>query len=85
MTVLAKAADGQTGPAYPALLPNGRALLFTVASASTAVPAINVMDLESGERREVIRAGSGAQYADGFVVYAVGATLTRFHSIRNGW
>ena len=75
MTVLAQAADGQSGLTYPALLPNGRALLFTVASASTGVPSINVLDLESGERREVIRAGSGAQYADGFVVYAVGPTL----------
>ncbi len=75
MTVLAQAADGQSGLTYPALLPNGRALLFTLASASTGVPSINVLDFESGKRREVIRAGSGAQYADGFVVYAVGATL----------
>jgi eukaryotic-like serine/threonine-protein kinase len=74
MTVFAKP-DRQTNFVYPSLLANGRALLFTVTSASTTAPTIGLINLATGERRQVIQGGSGAQYADGFVVYAVGSTL----------
>jgi serine/threonine-protein kinase len=66
----------------PQLLPDGRGLLFTVASRAVAVDKrwdtgqIVVLDLKSGERKTVIQGGSDARYVStGHLIYAVGATM----------
>ena len=70
--------------AHPAVLPGGRVLLFTVASASRSGDAANRWDtarivaqnLDSGERKTLVEGGSDAKYVGtGHLVYAVGAAL----------
>jgi eukaryotic-like serine/threonine-protein kinase len=77
MTIFVKPNEGQAGFSYPSLLPSGRGLLFTYTNlAEPTVPVIGVVELATGKRHEVLRGGSGAQYADGFLIYAAGSGLS---------
>ena len=70
---------------YPELLPGGRAVLFTVvatraiqrgAYASTEGARIEVLDLETGARKTIVRGGSRARYLPtGHLVYTAAGSL----------
>jgi eukaryotic-like serine/threonine-protein kinase len=69
------AAKGERDHFYPAVLPGGRAALFTLVRSSGA-REIAVLDLATGEYRTVIRDGTQAEYADtGHLVYVAGDAL----------
>ena len=65
---------------WPEVLPEGRAVLFTLVGSQAAVSAANsqiaVLDLETAEVRVLIQGGSNPRYsATGDIVYAVEGTL----------
>ena len=62
---------------WPEVLPGGRAVLFTVESASTPdTDEIAALDLETGEQRVVVRGGSHPRYlSSGHLVYSFEDTL----------
>ena len=69
------AKKGETGHAYPQLLPGGQAVLFTVFD-SAGASQIAVLDLKRGSYRILVKAGSNARYVPtGHLVYARGGTL----------
>src|SRR5262249_18956382 len=66
----------------PELLPGGQELLFTVAAASATPDSrwntaqIVVQNIQSGSRKVVIQAGSGAHYVStGYLIYAIATTV----------
>jgi serine/threonine-protein kinase len=61
---------------WPDVLPDGRAVLFTIRS-STGTDSIAVRDLQTGAQRVVVPAGSNAHYvpSSGQLVYSAGDTL----------
>src|SRR5262249_44419125 len=64
----------------PQMLPDGRAVLFTLASGTDSdrwdKAKIVVQTLSSGERKTLIEGGSDARYVStGHLVYALGGTL----------
>ncbi len=64
-----KLAGGEIGHAWPSVLPDGRHLVFTVMS--TRGPHIALLDLETGEWREVAAGGGAARHLPtGHLVYA---------------
>jgi len=66
--------DGETGHGWPHALPGGRAVLFTVTTASGS--SVAVVDLETRERRTVIESAADARYVEpGHLVYAQKGTL----------
>jgi serine/threonine-protein kinase len=70
---------------FPQLLPERRAILFTVIPTRTNTPGaaatapgarIEALDLATGERRTLVRGGGRAQYVPtGHLIYAAGETL----------
>lgn len=70
---------------FPQFLPGNRAILFTVIPTRTITPMgmasapgarVDVLDLETGATRTVLRGGGRAQYVPtGHLVYAAGSTL----------
>jgi eukaryotic-like serine/threonine-protein kinase len=77
---------------FPSVLPGGRAVLFTITTLSGPESSqIAALDLQSGDRKILIRGGSQAEYVDpltgsergpstgsmraGYLVYAVAGTL----------
>ncbi|MGE0814213.1 MAG: TolB family protein [Vicinamibacterales bacterium] len=88
MTVLTRPdrEQGEEDHAWPEALPGGRAVLFTITSATGDAGAaeIAVLDLATGTHAVVLRGGSHAQYVarrsagagpTGYLVYAAGGTL----------
>ena len=72
------AAQGEGDHLFPSVLPNGRAVLFTLTSSSGGIETaqIAVRDLTTGQTTTLIRGGSQAEYvAPGYLVYAVAGTL----------
>jgi len=71
------AAHGEGDHLFPSILPNGRAVLFTIPSSSGIETAhVAVRDLTTGDTTTLIRGGSQAEYiAPGYLVYAVAGTL----------
>jgi serine/threonine-protein kinase len=69
--------QGEQDHLWPSFLPGGRAVLFTITSASGIENSqIAVLDLETGRKKVLIRGGSFAQYVgSGHLVYAVQGTL----------
>ena len=56
-------AQRESDHAFPSVLPRGRGVLFTIATASQADNAqVAVLDLKTGQRKTLIRGGSDAQY-----------------------
>jgi eukaryotic-like serine/threonine-protein kinase len=67
---------GEVEHLFPSYLPNGKGVLFTITKGASADNAeIAVLDLQTGSYKTVVRGGSSAEYVNGYVVYAVGATL----------
>jgi len=70
------AARGERDHLFPSVLPNGRAVLFTIASSNDETAQVAVRDLTTGHTVTLIRGGSHAEYvAPGYLVYAVAGTL----------
>ena len=71
---------------FPAVLPAGRAVLFTIQGATgTDTSQVAVLDLETGQRKTLIRGGSHAEYVEtGHLVYAAAGSLraVRFDPVR---
>jgi eukaryotic-like serine/threonine-protein kinase len=63
---------------FPFILPNGRAVLFTIRRPAQAEGMqVAVLDLSTSQTKVLIQAGSSAQYVDmGHVVYAAAGTLS---------
>jgi serine/threonine-protein kinase len=67
---------GEIDHLFPAILPGGRAVLFTITSSQPEDAQIAVLDLKTGQRKTLIRGGSHAEYvATGHLVYAAAGTL----------
>jgi eukaryotic-like serine/threonine-protein kinase len=79
-------AHGEVGHYYPFMLPDGRSVLFTVASAGAIENArIAVLDMQTRQYKTLLRGGSAPVYVDpGYIVYAAGGGLraARFDSRR---
>jgi eukaryotic-like serine/threonine-protein kinase len=63
---------------FPSVLPNGRAVLFTIAgvSSNAANAQVAVLDLTTGQRKTLIRGGSQAEYVDtGHLIYTATGSL----------
>ena len=71
------AARGETDHLFPAFLPGGRAVLFTITAPGSADNMqIAVLNLETGQYKTLVRGGSHPQYVEtGHIVYAVSGTL----------
>ena len=70
---------------FPSLLPLGRAVLFTIATASEVDRSVAVLDLKTGQRKTLIRGGSDAQYVEtGHLIFAAAGALraVRFDPVR---
>jgi serine/threonine-protein kinase len=79
-------AAGEGDHVWPSILPDGDAVLFTVAANSADNAQVAILDLESGARKTLIRGGSGAHYVEsGHLVYGVAGTLhaVRFDPVRH--
>jgi serine/threonine-protein kinase len=70
-------ARGEADHVFPSVLPNGRAVLFTItASGASETAQVAVLDLTTGHYKTLIHGGSQAEYVDpGYLVYAVAGTL----------
>ena len=79
------AARGEVNHLFPSILPNGRAVLFTVALSSGGIETaqVAVLDLTTGHTTTLIRGGSQAEChvaaspgsGQGYLVYAVAGAL----------
>jgi len=70
------AAKGEKSHTRPQFLPDGRSLLFTVASDSPDSPQFAVLDLKSGAYRMVARGGNNGRYVPtGHLTFVRDATL----------
>ena len=70
--------DGvETGHRWPSLLPGGRAALFNVETPGPEEEGrtIEVVELETGERRPLLRGASYARYVDGHVIFGQAGRL----------
>ena len=69
-------AKGETSHTRPQFLPDGRSLLFTVASSAPDSPHFAVLDLKSGTYRVVARGGDNGRYVpSGHLTFVRDATL----------
>ena len=90
-TVLTKPdqAQGEVDHLFPSVLPDGRAVLFTIVSSPSQPEKdqVAVLDLKTGERKTVIRGGRQGEYVDGgFLVYAFPPVrCAPFDSISRDW
>ena len=92
MTVLTRPdrAQGEADHFWPEMLPDGRAVLFTITALTGSLEAaqVAVLDLQTGTRKILVRGGSHAHYVpsgpgspkggereDGHLVYAAGGAL----------
>ena len=65
---------------FPSVLPDGRAVLFTIGpgtgSSNAANVQVAVLDLATGQRKTLIRGGSQAEYVDtGHLIFAAAGSL----------
>ncbi len=76
-TPITTQAAGEDGHRWPLLLPGGQAALFNVEKATGREEdrTIDVVSLDTGERRTLVRAASYPRYVDGYLVYGQGGTL----------
>ena len=79
-------AHGEVDHLFPSVLPNGRAVLFTItASGAIETAQVAVLDLTTGHYKTLIHGGSQAEYVEpGYLVYAVAGTLraVRFDPVK---
>ncbi|MDA1183348.1 MAG: hypothetical protein O2930_01725 [Acidobacteria bacterium] len=71
------AANGEVSHVFPAFLPDGRALLFTITgNQGPASSRIALLDMETGEYRTIIAGAGQARYvSSGHIVYGVNGAL----------
>jgi serine/threonine protein kinase/Tol biopolymer transport system component len=78
------AAQQEADHAFPSVLPEGRGVLFTITAADQPTHAqVAWLDLDTGERRSLIRGGSHAEYvpgvgasgSPGYLIYTAEGTL----------
>ena len=86
-TILTTADPAQPEGTYsfPSVLPLGRGVLFTIATASQADSSVAVLDLKTGQRKTLIRGGGDAQYVEtGHLIFAAAGALraVRFDPVR---
>jgi len=70
---------------FPSVLPLGRGVLFTIATASQADSSVAVLDLKTGQRKMLIRGGGDARYVEsGHLIFAAAGALraVRFDPVR---
>jgi eukaryotic-like serine/threonine-protein kinase len=75
VTVIAKPVESETNFTYPALLPNGRGVLFMSGTVGGPATTIHVLDLSTGAQKMLVQNAGGPQYTNGFLVYAVDRNL----------
>ena len=76
-------AKGEQDHLFPSVLPDGRAVLFTIGGGQPDNAQVAVLDLTTGQRKTLIRGGSQAEYVDtstgsgqaGFLIYAASGSL----------
>ena len=70
-------AQRERSHAFPSVLPRGRGVLYTIASADQADSSqVAVLDLKTGQRKTLIRNGSDARYVEpGYLIFAAAGTL----------
>src|SRR5215831_8255912 len=78
---------GEQGHLFPWVLPDGRAVLFTIVQSdgSMETAVIAALDLRTSQRKVLVRGGTAAQYVDGgYLVYASAGSLraVRFNPAR---
>lgn len=75
-TLLTTPADGEGDHILPSFLPDGRAVLYTIAAQEVENSQIALLDLETGQSKVLVRGGSQAEYVDpGYLVYGTSGTL----------
>jgi serine/threonine-protein kinase len=68
-------AKGERGHFFPSVLPGGRGVLFTIAR-DKLDQQVAVLDLQTNQRKTLIRSGSQAEYVEtGHLIYADAGTL----------
>ncbi len=85
VVTMADNAQNEGSHSFPSVLPLGRGILFTIATASQADNSIAVLDLKTGQRKTLIRGGSDAQYVEtGHLIFAAAGALrtVRFDPVR---
>jgi len=76
---------GESDHIFPSALPGGRAVLFTISSGTIENAQIAALDLQTGQRKVLVRGGTCAQYVNtGHLVYAAAGSLraVRFDPVR---
>ena len=69
-------AQNERDHAFPSVLPDGRAVLFTIISGPIENAQVAVLDLQTGRTKTLFRGGSQAEYVEtGHLIYAAGSTL----------
>ena len=80
------AGQGQLDHSSPFVLPSGKAILFAAGSLGSPIDAqVGVLDLETGQTKILIRAGSQPSYVEtGHLIYTTAGTLfaVRFDPVR---
>jgi eukaryotic-like serine/threonine-protein kinase len=67
---------GEADHVSPGRLPGGRAVLFTTTSRTGGPPQIALLDLETGDRRILVRGGTDPRYVEsGHLVYVANGVL----------
>ena len=77
-TIVTTADTAQSGGihSFPSVLPLGRGVLFTIATASQADRSVAVLDLKTGQRKTLIRGGSDGQCVEtGHLIFAAAGAL----------
>lgn len=65
--------QGELGHVLPSALPGGQAVLFTTVAARPEDTAVAILDLQTGERKTLLKGGRDARYMPpGHLVYATG-------------
>ena len=69
-------AAGETDHVFPAFMPGGRAVLFTILGARAENAQVAVLEVANGQYRTLIRGAMQARYMDpGYLVYLAGGSL----------
>jgi serine/threonine-protein kinase len=83
------APHGEVDHLFPSVLPGGRAVLFTVTANSGTNSQVAALDLETGQRKTLVRGGGQAEYVGppsgpGYLIYAAAGALraVRFDPVR---
>jgi dipeptidyl aminopeptidase/acylaminoacyl peptidase len=69
-------ARGERDHYFPSVLPGGRGVLFTITTGGVEGRQVAVLDLQTGQRKMLIRSGSQAEYVEtGHLIYTDGGAI----------